>query len=174
MKFKCTELITGKVLHLKTPWGITFQNTSVLVQYAFPLWFMGLFMQRFSVILNCCLKPCLTIFFINYLPWLWDRLTNKYMDPWCSNLYHVLRKTDTHVISESVKNLFSFFLQITTMLLLSELPVHGAILCLLKGAANPPARTSTTHYTRPKGIKVWLFIQCICFFFVCLFGFLQC
>lgn len=63
MKFKCTELITGKVLHLKTPQGITFQNTSVLVQYAFPLWFTGLLMQRFRVVLNYCLKPCLTIFF---------------------------------------------------------------------------------------------------------------
>lgn len=135
MKFKCTELITGKVLHLKTPWGITFQNTSVLVQYAFPLWFTGLLMQRFRVILNYCLKPCLTIFFINYLPWLWDRLTDKYMNPQCSNLSCVLRITDRHVISESVKNLF-FFLQMTTELLLSELPIPAAVLSLLKDAVN--------------------------------------
>lgn len=134
MKFKCTELITGKVLHLKTPWGITFQNTSVLVQYAFPLCFTGLLMQRFRVILNYCLKPCLTIFFINYLPWLWDRLTDKYMNPQCSNLSCVLRITDRHVISESVKNFF-FFLPIDHRAF-AELPIHTAVLPLLKGAAN--------------------------------------
>lgn len=56
--------------------------------------------------MNYCLKPCLTIFLINYLPWLWDRLTDKYMDPWCSNLYRVLRITDRRVISESVNFFF--------------------------------------------------------------------
>lgn len=115
---QCTGLITGKVLHLKTPWGIMFQHTNVLVQYAFPLWFAGLLMQWFWVILNYCLKPCLTIFLINYLPWLWDRLTDKYMDPWCSNLYRVLRITDRRVISEPVN---FFFLSSHRLLLRSAI-----------------------------------------------------
>lgn len=160
MKFKCTELITGKVLHLKTPRGIAFQNPSVLVQYAFPPWFTGLLMQRFRVILNYCLKPCLTIFFINYLPWLWDRLTDKYMNPKCSNLSCVLRITDRHVISESVKNIFSFFLQITTELFLSELPIHAAVLSLLKDAVNQqlgPLQQSTRNIGMPLQ-EIYLFL----------------
>lgn len=142
MKFKCTELITGKVLHLETPWGIMFQNTSVLVQYAFPLWFVGLLMQWFWVILNYCLKPCLTISFINYLPLLWDRFHDKYMDPWCSNLYRVLRITDRHVISESVKFFFSSHRLLLCSCYVTSLSTLPYCVCCKVLLTNQPQHTT--------------------------------